>query len=467
MFHRSANKTNSAVLADSQMFSGRDLKRLIVPLVIEQILAVTVGMADTMMVSSAGEAAVSGVSLVDMINVLIINIFAAMATGGAVVSSQLLGARRRDKACDSAIQLLFVTGFISVIIAVLTFTLRYPILRLFFGRIADDVMQNALTYFWISSLSYPFIAIYNACAALFRSMGNSKVSMVTSAWMNGLNIIGNAVFVFGFHMGVAGVALSSLISRAAASVAIVILLHNPQHEIHLDLKERFKLDFAMIKSILCIGIPNSLESSFFQLGRVLVVSIISVFGTVQIAANAVANNLDGFGCIPGQAMNLAMITVIGQCVGAGEMEQVKYYTRKLLKILYLMMAGLILFIFALMPFLLKIYNLSQEAIQLAALLVLIHNGCAMLIWPISFTLPNALRAANDVKFTMVVSIFSMWMFRIMFSYILGLWLGWGAVGVWIAMIMDWIFRALCFLWRFCRGKWIKYAQNRQDIKEKE
>ncbi len=451
---RSRRKTKPAF--ENTMFSNQDLKTLIIPLFIEQVLAITVGIADSMMVSSVGEAAISGVSLVDMINVLIINIFAALATGGAVISAQLLGAQKREKACESAGQLLLVSLGISAFIMVLALVLRYQILRLFFGSIADDVMQSALTYFWISALSYPFIAVYNACAALFRSMGNSKVSMFTSVCMNGINIVGNAIFVFVFHMGVAGVALSTLISRVIAAVMMVILLSNPHHTIHLDFRRKLLPNLSMIKQILGIGIPNSLENSFFQLGRILVVSIISTFGTAQIAANAVANTIDSFGCISGQAVNLAIITVVGQCIGAQEYEQAKYYVKKLIKIAYVATICMNTALLTALPLILRVYGtLSQEAISLAAVLILIHNGCAMLLWPASFTMPNALRAANDVTFTMFIAIFSMSVFRILFSYVLGYWLGWGAIGVWIAMVMDWIFRSVCFIRRFYSGKWLK------------
>lgn len=438
------------------IFSKQDLRRLIIPLIIEQILAVTVGMADTVMVSSAGDAAMSGVSLVDMINVLIINIFAALATGGAVVCSQFIGANERKKACSAAGQLLFISFLISAFICVVTLVLRSPILRLFYGDIAPDVRKSALTYFWISSLSYPFIAVYNAAAALFRSMGNSKVSMITSICMNIINVAGNALFVFGFHLGVAGVATSSLIARIFAAVTMVLLLNNPLHQIHISLKERFHPSLAVIRQILHIGVPNALENSMFQLGRILVVSIIAGFGTVQVAANAVANNLDAFGCIPGQAVNLAILTVVGQCVGAGDYVQAKFYTKKLIKFTYLVTIGLISLILLFLPLILKLYQASAEALELATILIFIHNGCAMLLWPVAFTLPNAIRAANDVKFTMIISIFSMWTFRILFSLILGKWLGMGAIGVWIAMVMDWIFRAALFLWRYLSGKWQKY-----------
>lgn len=458
MMERLQKRKKAYPFANEPLFSGQMLRKLIGPLIIEQILAVTVGMADTMMISAAGEAAISGVSLVDMINNLIINIFAAIATGGAVVCSQLIGSRKRKEACESAGQLLIITVMISAGIMGITILFKRPLLRLFFGSIEEAVMKNALTYLLISALSYPFLALYNSCAALFRSMGNSKISMLISLLMNVINIVGNAVLIFGFGMGVAGAAIASLISRMIAAVILFLLVRSPENTIYIPKKGWLRLNGALIKKILNIGIPNGLENSIFQLGRVLVVSIIAGFGTVQIAANAVANNLDSMGCIPGQAMNLAMITVIGQCVGAADREQAVYYTKKLLKITYLITALLNTAILASLPLILSIYSISAETLKLSVILIFIHDGFAMLLWPASFTLPNALRAANDVKFTMAVSIFSMFAFRIIFSYIIGVGMGYGAIGVWIAMVMDWIFRVSCFVIRFHTGKWLKYSR---------
>lgn len=448
---------DAAVQGPSRLFSGKQLRRLIVPLVIEQILAITVGLADVAMVSSVGENAVSGVSLVDMVNNLFINVFAALATGGAVVTSQLIGAQDVRKANDSAKQLLFITLAAGLAIMGAVLVWQRPALRLLFGSIDADVMENALTYFYISALSYPFLAIYNSGAALFRSMGNSRVSMGISLLMNGINIVGNALCVYGLRMGIAGVAVPSLISRGVAAAAILWLLSHSHGVIALHFHDGFRLDPGLIRRILRIGIPNGLENSLFSLGRVLVVSIIASFGTVQIAANAVANNFDGIGCIPAQAINLAVITVIGRCVGAQDEEQIRYYTKKLLFYAYLFEIALNVVLLSTLSFTLKIYNLSPETMRLAAILIFIHDGFAMLMWPLSFTLPNVLRAANDVRFTMVVSIFSMWTFRILFSYIIGVHMGLGAIGVWIAMLLDWAFRIVCFCWRYLSGRWRSFC----------
>lgn len=447
-----------ATYMPSPLFSRRELARLIVPLIIERALETLVGMADVVMVSGVGEAAVSGVSLVNMLNILLVNIFAALATGGAVVTSQLIGARNNKRACESASQLIVVSGLAGAVICLAVLAFRVPVLRFFFGTIDDDVMQACLTYFTICALSYPFLAIYNACAALFRSMGNSNVSMCTSAFMNVVNIAGNAICVYGLKLGVAGVALPSLIARIIAAAIMMKLIFDQALPVHVKAGERFKFDKPLVKSILRIGMPSAAENGMFQLGRVLVVSIISTFGTVQIAANAVANNIDSVGTIPAEAMSLAMITVVGRCVGAGDMQMAGKYTKKLLALAYAATAALNVVIFTFLNPILGMYNLSPETQKLSIILICIHNGFAVLMWPSAFTLANAMRAANDVKYTMLVAIFAMWVFRLGLSYVLGSMLGMGAIGVWVGMICDWVFRTVCYVWRFASGKWKQMAK---------
>ncbi len=430
---------------------------------LEQVLSITVGLADTIMVSSVGEAAVSGVSLVDMLNVLIINIFSALATGGAVVVAQLLGARDRKRACDASRQLYLVVIAISLGMAVLVMLLRTPLLRLLFGSIEDDVMDSALTYLTVSVFSYPVLAVYNAGAALFRAQGNSRISMLIAGLINIINLIGNSVLIFVLDWGVAGAALSSVFSRGVAAVVITVLLLHPGHTVTLRTGTRFRPDFSLIRRILQIGVPNGLENSLFQLGRILVVSIIALFGTTQIAANAVANNLDAVAVIPGQAMSLAMITVIGQCIGAGDTAQARYMAKKLLKITYIINGACCLLTMAATPLVLRIYSLSPEALSLGMTLIFIHNGCAALIWPASFTLPNVLRAANDVRYPMICSVASMMLLRLASGYVLAVMFGLGAIGIWIAMVGDWLCRTICFALRFHGTRWLRFAPGVQLI----
>lgn len=443
-------------LEKKELFSNKALTKLIVPLLIEQTLAVAVGMVDVMMIAFAGEAAVSGVSLVDMIGVIMINVFSALATGGAVICAQLVGAGKKDNARDAAGQLCLLCVLISGAVTALCLLLRVPILRLFFGSIEDDVMQSAITYFTITALSYPFLALYNACAAVYRAAGDSKRSMVTSAWMNAINVVGNAVLIFVFDLEVAGVALATLASRVVAAAMITRHMMSEKAPVRLPAMRRLHLERDMVRRILRIGVPNGLEGCFFSLGRTLVVSIIATFGTTQIAANAVANTLDSVGCLPGWAMNLAMITVVGQCIGAEGAQSVRRYVKKLLRIEHAMFFVLNTATLVLLPLIMRLYPaLSPESRELTMTLVLIHNGLAMFMWPLSFTLPNALRAAGDVRYTMVVAIISMTLCRIGLSYVLGIMLGWGAIGVWWAMVVDWVLRITCFVIRFERGKWKK------------
>ena len=438
------------------MFSTEQLQKLIYPLIIEQILAITVGMADTIMISYAGESAMSGVSLVDMINTLMINIFIAVSTGGAVILSQYLGSKNTKKASKAASQLIMISAVIAIVFMIVFILGNHFILKLFFGAIEFDVMKNAKIYFLISVCSYPFIAIFDSCSAIFRSMGNSKVSMEISVGMNILNGIGNAILIFGFSMGVMGAALSTLFARIIGTLFIFILLDKRRNLVAVSVKEIFTWDKEIIYRILYIGIPSGIENGIFQLGRVLVVSIISTYGTAQIAANAVANGLDSMGTIAGQAMNLAMLTVIGHCMGAGKKEEAVFYTKKLWKLTYQITFVINTVILLSLPLLLKLFSLSEEVYRYSYILILIHNGIAIFLWPTAFTMPNALRAAGDVKFCMIVSVFSMIAFRILFSVVFGTWFGLGIIGVWIAMVMDWIFRASVFTIRLSQGRWLEY-----------
>lgn len=438
------------------MFSSSQLRGLIYPLIIEQVLAITVGMVDTVMISYAGEAAMSGVSLVDMINNLLISIFAAIATGGAVVISQYLGNMDRNKASKAATQLITVAMVIALGFMILSICGNKQILRLLYGSIEEDVMESASIYFLISAWSYPFLAIFNACAAIYRSMRNAKISMKISVGMNIFNAIGNAILIFGFSMGAEGAALSTFVARMMGAILIFVLTVKKENEVSINYKKLFLWEKDMVHRILHIAIPSGVENGIFQLGRVLVVSIIAMFGTAQIAANAVANTLDSMGCIAGQAMNLAMITVVGQCMGAGDKEQAIYYTKRLWKVTYMITIVINVVILLALPLILKLFSLSPEAYRYAYTLVMIHDGMAIFLWPTSFTMPNALRAAGDVKFCMFISIFSMFIFRIILSVIFGIVFGWGAIGVWIAMVFDWIFRSVLFTCRFVQGKWLEY-----------
>lgn len=435
------------------LFSNRDLTALLIPLVIEQLLSVLVGMADSIMVANVGEAAVSGVSLVDNIMVLLINVFAALATGGAVVAGQYLGRKEKEKASQAATQLIWFITICAVVITVLIYFCKSWILHGVFGQIEEDVMHHADVYLMIVSASIPFIALYNGGAAIFRTMGNSEVSMRVSIIMNIINVTGNAILIYGFHRGTEGVAIPTLVSRMVAAFLIISLLLRPNQSVSMERTLHYRADWKMIKNILKIGIPNGLENSMFQLGKIIVLSLVSTFGTYAIAANAVSNTIASFQVLPGMAICLGVTTVIARCVGAGDYEQVKYYTKKLLVITYLSMIVTNAIVLVMLPWILKAYHLSELTASTTTQIVTFYAVCSILIWPLAFTTPATFRAAGDARMCMLISVASMWIFRIIFSYILGDYMGMGVFGVWVAMIIDWVARTICFLLRFRSGKW--------------
>lgn len=435
------------------LFSNRKLKSLIIPLVIEQTLLVAVSVTNTVMVSSLGEASVSAVSLVESINLLMVNIFTALATGGAVVIAQFLGNNIEKEARVAAKQLILITSLFSVIVALLALSFNQAILSLVFGRIEADVMGAAKGYFFISAFSYPFISLYNAGAAIFRAMGNSRVSMINSAIMNVINISLSAFLIFGLSWGVYGPATATLVARIISCFMILSMLRNKGHRVYIDnfFKYTWRPDY--IKKILTIGIPSGLENSMFQLGKIMVQGIITTFGTSAIAANAVGATVTNIMIIPGMSLGLAMVTVVGQCVGANAYNQAVHYIKKILKIAYIATCGFNILICAMSPIIINLFGLSTEAANLAWQCLMVHGVIAIFIWPAAFTLPNALRAANDARFTMLVSVFSMWAFRYLFSFVLAVHLNLGLIGVWLAMTSDWLVRSIIFTCRYLSGKW--------------
>lgn len=435
------------------LFSGTDLRKLIIPLVIEQILMMLVGIVDTMMVSYVGESAISGVALVDMVNNLIITVLAALATGGAVIVSQYLGSKNNDGANRSAAQLISITFLFSAAIMVICLVLHRGILTLLYGSVEPAVMDAAITYFFISALSFPFLGLYNSSAALFRSMRKTNITMYVSIFMNVLNVAGNAVGIFVLRAGVAGVAVPTLISRVAASIVMLVLLLRSKSGITVKMKEIFSFDQSVIGRILKIAVPNGIENGLFMLGKVLVTSIVALFGTTQIAANGVSGSINSIAIIVVSSINLAIVTVVGQCIGAKEYDQAKYYTKKLMIISYIATGTLTLLVWAVLPLLLSLYDVSAETYSLSYTLIMMHNVFAFLLHPTSFNLSNSLRAAGDVKFTMYVGIGSMIVFRLGTAVLFGLVFQMGVIGVWIAMGMDWLGRSVAFVLRYRSGKW--------------
>ncbi len=455
-FYIKLRKDRKNKMKKNYMFSDSGLKKLIFPLIVEQILLMAVGLADTMMVSKVGETAISGVALVDMINNLIIIILAAISTGGTIVVSQYMGNNNRKKADMSASQLVTLTFLMSIILSILCIFFHKVLLNLLFGSIETEVMDAAIIYFLVSSLSFPFLGLYNSSAALYRVMGKTGITMRISILINILNVIGNAVGVFILKAGVLGVAVPSLVSRMIGALIILILALNPQNSIHIKLKEMIRVDKEIMSKILSVSIPSGIENGLFQMGRILVTSIVAMAGTVHIASNGVANSIDQIAIVVVNAINLAIITVVGQCIGAEDYEQASYYIKKLMKISYIVTAILNIAVLIILPAVLSLYSLSSETLKLTYTLIISHNLMAFLLHPTSFVLANGIRATGDVKYTMYVGIISMLIFRLGTAYLFGVLLGLGVIGVWIAMGMDWTGRSLAFLYRFKSGKWKSY-----------
>ena len=426
---------------------------MIVPLFFEQLLVMLVGIADTLVISYAGEAAVSGVSLVNQFNTIFIYIFTALASGGAVVVSQYIGSRDTDNAEKSSSQLLMFSILLSLVIGALVLIGNRAMLGILFGKVEDSVMDACVTYLRISAYSYPALAIYNAGAAIYRSLGKTKVTMNISILSNIINVVGNIIGVFGLKAGVAGVAYPSLIARAFSAVVITFLCFRQGSELRYRSKWIFVWDSDMLKKILNIAVPNGVENGLFQLVKVALSSIVALFGTYQIAANGVAQSLWSLAALMGVAMSSAFIPVIGQCMGANETDEAEYYFKKLMKITVIASVAWNVIILAATPLVMMAYDLSAETKSLIIWLVVIHNAFNAFAYPFSGPLSAGLRAAGDAKFTMVVTVISTIGIRLLLSVLFGIVLNMGVIGIAFAMCADWLFKAVLFEIRFRKGMW--------------
>ena len=459
---------------NKSIFSNRQLLKIILPFVVQNILSVTIGMVDSVMVSSRGEDAFAGVSLVNSLDTLLVTVFTALATGASVVLAQAMGKKDRALACNAAKQALYATTTVAAVITATVVIFRVPLLNLLFGEAEESVMKNALSYFGIVALSFPLLAIESSVSSMLRAQGDSVTSLKVSIFMNCLNIVGNAILIYACNLGAMGAALATLISRLVGATVMIIIGRSQKRYIYLEKLLNYRPDKDIIKAILHVGVPNGIESSLFQFGRLMTSSLVSSLSTAAIAANAAALTLANFQYTAGGAIQNTMITVVGRCIGAEEKEQAKRYTRILLGIGYLLIILVCGVLCLFSSPLLAMFNLSAEGFASARALLFYHSAVSAVIWVIAFCLPSAFRAANDVNFTMVVSVASIWLFRVALAYFMakesvsffGLFslkgANLGIMGVWIAMTVDWAVRTIFFAWRFLSGKWLtKYKGIRK------
>lgn len=443
-------------MEEKHMFSNRDLFKLLLPLIVEQLLNSLMGTVDTIMVSNVGSEAISAVSLVDSICVLVIQVFSALAAGGVIVCSQYIGKGNVKTAEKAAKQVVFTVTVISLTLTVLCMLLRSPLLRFIFGSVEPGVMASAQVYFFYMALSFPFIALYNAGSSIFRAQKNTRTPMIISTISNVINIVGNAILIMGLHMGVAGAALATLLSRMFCAIMVFWFLRKPTNVISVRDYAKIRPDFSLIKRILSIGIPSGVENGMFQFGKLAIQSTVSTLGTTAIAAQAMTNIMENVNGVGACGVGIGLMTVVGQCMGAGRKDEACYYIKKLTAIAEVTIIISCLFAFLITRPVTILGGMEQESADLCVYMVGWITIVKPISWTLSFIPAYGMRAAGDVKFSMIVSCITMWLCRVSLCVILCRGFGVGPMAVWIGMFADWTIRAVIFTARFYSGKWAKH-----------
>lgn len=439
------------------LFTDKSIWLLLLPIILEQFLNTFMGMADTVMVSNVGEVAVSAVSLVDSINNLIIQVFSAMAAGATIVCSQQIGKGDLPGANDTARQVFLSLLVISSVLLGVCVWIKRPLLALVFGAIDDDVMQEALKYFTITAISYPFLALTNAGGSLFRASGNTRFPMIVSVASNAVNVAGNAYLIFVLKMGVVGAALATLFSRVVNTVVLYIALSRDRQAITLNHYLKIRPNFALIGTILAIGIPSGIENGMFQFGKLAIQSTVSTLGTTAMSAQAIAIVLELLSAYGGMGVTIGIMTIVGQTIGAGRREEAKYYIVRLCLFGEIAIAFSCLLVFALSKPIIALAGLEGASAALCYDIIRFLTVTKILFWIPSFCISSGMRAAGDVRFSMTVSTLTMWLCRVALSVILVRVFHMGLIAVWIGMSADWLVRGIVFFRRFLGGKWLKKA----------
>ncbi|HIS31925.1 MAG TPA: MATE family efflux transporter [Candidatus Limivivens intestinipullorum] len=443
-------------MEQQHLFSNRDLRKLLVPIIVEQLLNSLMGTADTVMVSNVGPEAISAVSLVDSINVLIIQAFSALAAGGTILCSHYMGTKDRKGANHCAGQVTMVITCIAVVMTVLGLCFKTPLLRGIFGAVEPAVMEASQTYFFYTLLSFPFIALYDAGSSIFRAQENTRTPMVISILSNLMNIGGNALLIWGFHMGVAGAAIATLVSRIFCAAAVMWKLKNPKLLISVRDYRKLRPDFSVIRRVLALGIPSGIENGMFQFGKLAIQSTVSSMGTTAIAAQAMTNIMESVNGVGGIGVGIGLMTIVGECMGAGRKDEAAYYIKKLTVIGEAVIIASCLAVYAIARPVTVLGGMEAESARLCVQLVGLITIVKPLVWALSFIPAYGLRAAGDVKFSMITSCVTMWMFRVTLCVFLVRAFGLGPIAVWIGMFADWTIRGIVFTLRFLSGKWSRH-----------
>ena len=438
------------------LFTNKDLRKLLIPIMVEQLLSSLMGTIDTMMVSNVGSAAISAVSLVDSINILVIQALSALAAGGAILCSQYVGSENTQEANRSAGQVLLVMAALSTALSVICLVLRDPMLRLIFGKVDADVMANSRTYFLFTLLSFPFIGLYDAGASIFRAQNNTRTPMVISVISNLMNIAGNAVLIFGFDMGVAGAAISTLVSRIFCAIVVLWQLRSPLQPISVRYYAKIRPDFSLIRRVLLIGVPSGIENSMFQFGKLAIQSTVSTLGTAAIAAQAMTNILEALNGVAAMGVGIGLMTVVGQCIGANRKDEAVYYIKKLSWLAEIVIIVCCLFVLAITKPITVIGGMEAESAKLCFQMVVFITITKPISWVLSFIPAFGMRAAGDGELSMITSCVSRWLCRVSLCIFLCRALGFGPIAVWIGMFADWSVRAVVFSWRFHSRKWLNH-----------
>ena len=443
-------------MEQQHLFSNRDLRKLLVPIIVEQLLNSLMGTADTVMVSNVGTEAISAVSLVDSINVLIIQAFSALAAGGTILCSHYMGTKDRKGANHCAGQVTMVITCIAVVMTVLGLCFKTPLLRGIFGAVEPAVMEASQTYFFYTLLSFPFIALYDAGSSIFRAQENTRTPMVISILSNLMNIGGNALLIWGFHMGVAGASIATLVSRIFCAAAVMWKLKNPKLLISVRDYRKLRPDFSVIRRVLALGIPSGIENGMFQFGKLAIQSTVSSMGTTAIAAQAMTNIMESVNGVGGIGVGIGLMTIVGECMGAGRKDEAAYYIKKLTVIGEAVIIASCLAVYAIARPVTVLGGMEAESARLCVQLVGLITIVKPLVWALSFIPAYGLRAAGDVKFSMITSCVTMWMFRVTLCVFLVRAFGLGPIAVWIGMFADWTIRGIVFTLRLLSGKWSRH-----------